>query len=151
MRKKKPSGPNGMFSRKKINDKLNKWQSSVRGKHILKQCIEKKSSIYIFQMRKMNCFVSFSLYFLFGLLYINMCVYLPLVRQSSEENLVHVHLHPGYASLGHGPQPNLSRSIQWELVYYFYVRNYRDRVVTTIPAQITKIYLGVNNIDCTFV
>lgn len=63
----------------------------------------------------------------------------------------HIHLHPGYASLGQGPQPNLSRSIQWELVYYFYVRNYEDRAVTTTPAQITKIYLGVNNIDCTFV
>lgn len=63
----------------------------------------------------------------------------------------HIHLHPGYASLGQGPQPNLSRSIRRELVYYFYVRNYEDRAVTTTPAQITKIYLGVNNIDCTFV
>lgn len=64
---------------------------------------------------------------------------------------LHINLHPGYASLGQGPQPNLSQSIQWELVYYFYVRNYEDRAVTTTPAQITKIYLVVNNIDCTFV
>lgn len=104
---------------------------------------------------KIICFVPLHFFrSLFGLHFLSSLdwnIYLPLVVQSSEENPAHTHTHPGYASLRRGPQLNLSRSIQWELVYYFYVRNYRDRAVTTTPAQITKIYLGVNNIDCTFV
>lgn len=60
-------------------------------------------------------------------------------------------MHTPAPSPGQEAQAHLSLAIHRELLYYFYVRNYEDRAVTTGPAQITKIYLVVNNIDCTFV
>lgn len=116
------------------------------------KCIEGKDK-WLFQVPHYIESALYFCYFTLTLLFtawigINIGVWSAVIRGKP---CSHIHLHPGNASLGQGPQPNLSRSIQWELVYYFYVRNYEDRAVTTTPAQITKIYLVVNNIDCTFV
>lgn len=118
-----------------------------------KNCGKKMNCLFSVSdyLLKSNCFlsltVSLAFYFLFGWGYISASSRAVIRGKPCSQ----IHLRPGYASLGQGPQPNLSRSIQRELVYYFYVRNYEDRAVTTTPAQITKIYLVVNNIDCTFV